>query len=400
MTESATLRVVIGGGGVAALETLIALDDMAGDRVDVTLIAPESAFSYRPMTVAQPFSAGRARRYELSEIADRFGAHLVRDVVAEVDTHARAVRTGAGDVVTYDRLVLALGARAAPASRFAITFGEDPEEQALHGLLRDTEEGYVESVAFVAPSDLVWTLPLYELALMTARQAWSMGADRVRFHLVTPEHRPLGIFGPAASDAVAELLEAAGIEFIGSAYASVGQKVVTIDPGGRSLDVDRVVSLPTLEGRGIPGVPADPGGFIPVDDHGRVVGLEGVYAAGDGTAFPIKQGGLATQQADAVAEAIAEEVGALDAAEPFRPVLRGMLLTGGEERFLRHGVAGGDGEPAVTTQALWWPPSKIAGRYLAPYLFGQDELETIQEIREGHLPIELSLDQTSQTTRP
>lgn len=400
MTESAPLRVVIGGGGVAALETLIALDDMAGDRVDVTLIAPESAFSYRPMTVAQPFSAGRARRYELSEIADRFGAHLVRDVVAEVDTHARAVRTGAGDVVTYDRLVLALGARAAPASRFAITFGEDPEEQALHGLLRDTEEGYVESVAFVAPSDLVWTLPLYELALMTARQAWSMGADRVRFHLVTPEHRPLGIFGPAASDAVAELLEAAGIEFIGSAYASVGQKVVTIDPGGRSLDVDRVVSLPTLEGRGIPGVPADPGGFIPVDDHGRVVGLEGVYAAGDGTAFPIKQGGLATQQADAVAEAIAEEVGALDAAEPFRPVLRGMLLTGGEERFLRHGVAGGDCEPAVTTQALWWPPSKIAGRYLAPYLFGQDELETIQEIREGHLPIELSLDQTSQTTRP
>jgi sulfide:quinone oxidoreductase len=227
-----------------------------------------------------------------------------------------------------------------------------------------------------------------------------MGADRVRFHLVTPEHRPLGIFGPAASDAVAELLEAAGIEFIGSAYASVGQKVVTIDPGGRSLDVDRIVSLPTLEGRGIPGVPADPGGFIPVDDHGRVVGLEGVYAAGDGTAFPIKQGGLATQQADAVAEAIAEEVGALDAAEPFRPVLRGMLLTGGEERFLRHDVAGGDGDGDATTQALWWPPSKIAGRYLAPYLFGQDELETIQEIREGHLPIELQLDQTSQTTRP
>jgi sulfide:quinone oxidoreductase len=400
MTESAPLRVVIGGGGVAALETLIALRDMAGDLVDVTLIAPDAAFSYRPMTVAQPFSAGRARRYELSEIADRFGAHLVRDSVAEVDTHARAVRTGAGDIVTYDRLVLALGAKAAPVSRFAITFGEDPEEQALHGLLRDTEEGYVESVAFVAHSDVVWTLPLYELALMTARQAWSMGADRVRFHLITPEHRPLGIFGPAASDAVAELLEAAGIEFIGSAYASVGQKVVTIDPGGRSLDVDRVVSLPTLEGPGIPGVPADPGGFIPVDDHGRVAGIEGVYAAGDGIAFPIKQGGLATQQADAVAEAIAQEVGALGDAQPFRPVLRGILLTGGEDRFIRHAVAGGDGEPAVATQALWWPPSKISGRYLAPYLFGQDELETIQEIREGHLPIELSLDQAFPAARP
>jgi sulfide:quinone oxidoreductase len=392
MIESTGQRVVIVGGGVAALETLLALHDMAGDRVDMTLIAPEEALTYRPMTVAQPFSAGHARRYELSAIAARFGAHLVRDIVAEVDTHARAVRTGAGDLITYDRLVLAVGAKAAPVSRFAITFGEDPEEEALHGLLRDTEDGYAESVAFVAPSDVVWTLPLYELALMTARQAWSMGADRVRFYLITPEHRPLGIFGPAASDAVTELLEAAGIEFIGSAYASIGHKVVTIDPAGRSVGVDRVVSLPTLEGPRIPGVPADQDGFIPVDDHGRVAGLDGVYAAGDGTAFPIKQGGLATQQADAVAEAIAQEVGALEDPQPFRPVLRGMLLTGGDDRFMRHAVAGGDGEPLVATEALWWPPSKIAGRYLAPYLFGQDELETIQGIREGHLPIELLLD--------
>ena len=400
MTETTPLRVVIVGGGVAALESLIALRDMAGDLVDVTLIAPEMAFTYRPMTVAQPFSAGRARRYELSEIAARFGARLVRDTVAQVDTDARAVRTAAGDLVTYDRLVLAVGAKAAPVSRFAITFGEDPDEKALHGLLRDTEEGYVESVAFVAPSDITWALPLYELALMTARQAWSMGANRVRFYLITPEHRPLAIFGTAASDAVAELLEASGIEFIGSAYASVGHKVVTIDPAGRQLGVDRVVSLPTLEGPSIPGVPVNPDGFIPVDKHCRVAGLEGVYAAGDGIAFPIKQGGLATQQADAVAEAIAHEIGARDHAAPFRPVLRGLLLTGGDDRYLRHRVAGGGGEPAVATEALWWPPSKIAGRYLAPYLFGEDELETIEEIKAGHLPIELLLDHPGEATRP
>jgi sulfide:quinone oxidoreductase len=400
MTESTPQRVVIAGGGVAALETLIALRDLAGDRVDITLVAPDAAFSYRPMTVAQPFSKGHAQRYELSGIADRFGARLVRDVVAEVDSQARAVRTGSGDLVTYDQLVLAVGAKAAPVSRYAITFGEDPQEEALHGLLRDTEEGYVECVAFVAPSDTTWTLPLYELALMTARQAWSMGAERVRFYLITPEYRPLGIFGPAASDSVAELLEAAGIEFVGSAYATLGHKVVTIDPAGRRLDVDRIVCLPTLEGRRIPGVATDADGFIPVDQHGRVVGLEDVYAAGDGTAFPIKQGGLATQQADAVAASIAAAAGAPVEAEPFRPVLRGMLLTGGEDRYMRHGVAGGDGEPAVATQALWWPPSKIAGRYLAPYLFGQDELEMIEEIKEGHLPIELLLDPPAPATRP
>ena len=399
MTETTSLRVVIAGGGVAALETLIALRDLAGDRVAITLVAPEEAFTYRPMTVAQPFSVGRARRYDLSEIANRFGAALLRDTVAEVDADARTVRTGSGQLLPYDQLVLAVGAKASPTSRHAITFGEDPEEEALHGLLQDTQEGYVGCVAFVAPSDATWTLPLYELALMTARQAWSMGADRVRFYLVTPEDRPLGIFGPAASDAVAELLEAAGIEFVGSAYATVGHRVLTVDPGGRQIDVDRVVSLPTLEGRRIPGVPTDHDGFIRVDPHGRVAGLDSIYAAGDGIAFPIKQGGLATQQADAVAAAIAVTAGAPIEAEPFRPVLRGLLLTGGDDRYLRHGVAGGDGEPAVATQALWWPPSKIAGRYLAPYLFGQDELETIEEIKEGHLPIELRLDPPRPATR-
>lgn len=392
MAEDTCSRVVIAGGGVAALETLIALRDLAGDRVDITLVAPEDSFTYRPMTVAEPFAKGHARRYELSEIADRFGARLVRDTVADVDAEARAVRTGSGDLIPYDQLVLAVGAKATPAFSQAITFGEDPEEEALHGLLQDTEEGYVEGVAFVAPSGATWTLPLYELALMTARQAWSMGADRIRFFVVTPEDRPLGIFGPAASDAVAALLEAAAIEFVGSAYASVEHNVVTTDPSGRRIDVDRVVSLPKLEGRRIPGVPADRDGFIPVDDFGRVRELDGVYAAGDGTAFPIKQGGLATQQADAAAAAIAVVAGAPIEAKPFRPVLRGLLLTGGDERYLRHAVAGGHGEPNVADHVLWWPPSKIAGRYLAPYLFGQDELETIEQIKQGHLSVELLLD--------
>ena len=128
--------------------------------------------------------------------------------------------------------------------------------------------------------------------------------------------------------------------------------------------------------------------------HGRVAGLQRVYAAGDGTAFPIKQGGLATQQADAVAETIAAAVGAPIEPEPFRPVLRGMLLTGGDDRFMRSAVAGGEGEPTVASHALWWPPSKIAGRYLAPFLFGRDELDAVEHIRGDHLPVETVLSAT------
>src|SRR5207244_5225616 len=98
--------------------------------------------------------------------------------------------------------------------------------------------------------------------------------------------------------------------------------------GGENINVDRVVALPELVGEPIPGVPHDEKGFIPVDQHGAVRGLPDVYAAGDGIAYPVKQGGLATQQADAAAEAIAATLGAAIEPKPFRARLRGQLLTG------------------------------------------------------------------------
>jgi sulfide:quinone oxidoreductase len=117
----------------------------------------------------------------------------------------------------------------------------------------------------------------------------------------------------------------------------------------------------------------------------RVPGAADVWAAGDATTFPLKQGGLATQQADAVAEALAAELGATVRPQPFRPVLRGLLLTGGAPLYLRSRLSL-TGEPvaaatrftsrrlraAVSGRALWWPPGKIAGRYLAPLLAGED----------------------------
>ena len=88
------------------------------------------------------------------------------------------------------------------------------------------------------------------------------------------------------------------------------------------------------------------------------------------TSRPLKQGGLATQQADVAAAAIAAAAGADVEAPAYRPVLRAMLLTGGRPRYLRRaarrGLAGDD--------APWWPPHKIAGRELAPYLTAHPEL--------------------------
>src|SRR4051794_30248791 len=229
MTETTSSHVVIAGGGVAALETLMALRDLAGDRVAITLIAPDRAFTYRPMTVAEPFALGHARQYELADIAREHGARFIHDSVAEVEPEEKVVRCASGVLVPYDQLVVATGAKPLPAFREALTFGEDPAEKRLHGLLADLEQGYVKSVAFVVPGQATWTLPLYEIALMTARQAWDMGMERVDFTVVTPEDRPLAIFGGAASEAVGQLLATGGIEFVGSSYPHVERGAVVAD---------------------------------------------------------------------------------------------------------------------------------------------------------------------------
>jgi sulfide:quinone oxidoreductase len=97
--------------------------------------------------------------------------------------------------------------------------------------------------------------------------------------------------------------------------------------------------------------------------------VDDVFAAGDATTFPIKQGGLAAQQSDAAAETIAAAAGAALEPRPFDPILRGLLLTGDEPRFLRAKPAGGHGDASIVHgEALWWPPAKIVGRFLTPFL--------------------------------
>jgi sulfide:quinone oxidoreductase len=139
--------------------------------------------------------------------------------------------------------------------------------------------------------------------------------------------------------------------------------------------VDRVVALPELCGPSIPGVPTyDSRGFIHVDAHGKVQGLEGVYAAGDATSFPIKFGGIAAQQADVAAQAIAADAGAPIERHKFKPVIHGVLLGAEKPLYLSAHITGGHGSASeVSESPTWSPPTKIAAKYLAPYLESRDE---------------------------
>ena len=385
-------QVVIVGGGVAGLEALIALRALVGDRVAVTLVSQDDWFVDRPLTVVEPFGLGSAARHSLPEIAAEFDAEFVHASVAAVAAGEHRVSCAGGPNLGFDTLILAPGARTRPPFADAIAFGVAGSGPAMKNMLSRLHSGEVRSAAFVAPSMTGWLLPLYELALMTARELARSDVEGAQLRLVTPEDRPLTLFGDQGSESVGRLLAAAGIEFNGATRATVQGGDVTLGATGESVAVDCVVTLPLMLGPGLAGVPArQPDGFIPVDEYGRVEGLADVYAAGDAVDFSVKQGGLAAQQADAVAAHVAARHGARAHAAPFRPVLRGMLLTGGEPRFMRSGVPGADPDIPGAWYPLWWPPTKIAGHYLAPYLLERSEVEGFGRPDEGFIDIDIPL---------
>jgi sulfide:quinone oxidoreductase len=354
---SASLRVLIAGGGVAGLEALLGLRSMAGDRVEIALVAPDPDFAYRPLAVAEPFSLGRARRVPLSTFTDESGAELITDAVVGVGGDGREVRLRDGGSRACDAVLLAPGGRAVAGVEGASTWFPGGDSELYGGLLRDIEEGYAKRLAVVVPPGAVWPLPAYELALMTAGEAREMGQADIEVTVVTPERTPLSLFGEEASAAVAEELRWAGVSLRTGVVGRVEGGALVLEPGGDRLEGRRVFAVPRILGPALEGVPADDEGFIRTADDGRVEGCERAWAAGDGIVSPVKFGGLATHQARRAAAAIARLAGAQDAPDPGEPVLVGRLLVGHRMRRLS---GRGDADAAP----LWWPAGKIAGEYL------------------------------------
>ena len=384
-------HVLIAGGGIAGLEALMALRDLAGEDVAITLLAPSPDFVYKPLIVEEPFSSQPAEQHALAPIAEEFGAEFVQQGIVAVDPAGHSVDLSDGSEGAYDRLMVCVGARPREALPGVVTLRTDGRPLGIDELLREVAAGDSHRIAFLIPPGRTWPLPVYELALMAQRRTRELGLSEVQCCLVTPEESPLIAFGRIASESVGALLEARGIVVHPAVRArELSERGLVLSPGDSLLEVDRVVSLPVLEGPRIEGLPADEGGFIPIDGHARVRGVEDIYAAGDGTNFPIKHGGLGTQQADAAAEHIAANLGAKVDPKPFRPVVRGKLLTGDESLHMQQDAAGGRGEGTASSEYLWWPPQKVSGRYLAPWL-GHETLHRDQEPPADSIDVEVSL---------
>jgi sulfide:quinone oxidoreductase len=364
--------VLIAGGGFAAVEAALALKALAGDRVQLALLSPEPLFRYRPAATRESFDVAPTRGYDLATIAADVGASYHQGRLESVASRKQWARTAAGARLQYDHLILATGTRPVARVSGAITFRDQRDVPKLRRLVGEIEAGTVRRVAFALPAGTVWPLPLYELALLSAKRARERGTT-LECTLVSPEEAPLEMFGPAASRVVGDVLEDGGVRFLrASVAAEVGRDGSLLLRGGASVDADRVVALPELRGRRITGVPANHSGFVPVDTLGQVEGLQNVYAAGDLTTFPIKQGGLAAQQADVVAQTLAEHLGAPVKQVRAPHVLRARLVGGDQPLFLRTEFDW-SGHPTTATLERTGDErkastAKVLGRYLVPYL--------------------------------
>ena len=362
-------RTLIVGGGIAGLEALLALHDLAEDRAELTLVAPDPDFTYKPLVVEEPFSLKPAERHELAPLLSELGARFVQHAVTGVLADDHAVELADGSQIEYEILVVCMGGRARDPYQRAVTFrvggrGTRHRCAACAQRRRRVEDARLRRAAWsdLAAADL--RIGADESSPGRGNRtrrgphvgdhARSGSTDHVRPHRKRGRRR-------AASDPPYRC-RARDLRL----RERGGRAVVDARRGG--VDAGAIVALPLIEGPGLVGLPVDDHGFIPIDEHARVPGVEDVYAAGDGTTFPIKQGGLGTQQADAAAEHIAARLGAPVEAKPFHPVLRGQLITGAESLHLRHDLTGGHGEGTASADYLWWPPHKVSGRYLAAWL--------------------------------
>jgi sulfide:quinone oxidoreductase len=348
------LEVLVVGGGIAGVEALMALADLGESRLRLRVVAAQPSFVLRPQLLGAPWGGGPLQ-IDLARLCGAFGAEFTAGTVTDVDASAYRVGLADGTTLAYDRLLLAPGARPALpyTGAHVLGFGALPRELAASG---------AGSVAIVVPPGTSWTLPAYELALLTA--AHGRGVVRV----VTAEAAPMEAFGPGARPSIWALLRRRGVAVETGSAPEIGADVGDL--------ADTVIALPLLEGPALGGVPLDCRGFVRVDPAMAVVDTKHLHAAGDATNRPIKQGGLAAQQADTATAELVRSCGGRPPAVAYEPVLRGKLIAaGGEKLFLRRALDRPDPGQA-SPDRLWEPAGVVCAWRLARWLtYRRDELD-------------------------
>ena len=380
-------RIVVLGSGFAGLETTFLLRLRLRDRVDLTVVAPQEEFAFRPNAIYVPFGADPADLYVgMGKPFARRNVAFVQDAAAGVDPDAHEVTLAGGRTVAYDKLVIATGADMRPEeipglADHAATIWTP---QSMLGVrerferVRDAaREGTRSRVLFLIPPNNKCAGPLYEVVLMF--ETWLRRAG-VREHVditwSTFEQSYIQAFGPRLHEVVTEEFTRRGIEGHVDERVSVVTEDAARYEGGLSRPYDHLIAFPPyVSAVRYEGLPSDDRGFLEtVMETRQLTGAPDIYAPGDAGDFPVKQAFLAFLQADTVAEHIAAELGEHAFEQPFDPVSMCIMeqfdkatfaqvplqLTGDPARPVTV-RPDADGDYKVGTGAIWRMGKKMLG---------------------------------------
>ena len=378
-------HVLIAGAGMAGIETALALREFAGDRAAVTMIDPGRRFAIPATATGSAFGIVPSVDVPLARVVARAGAVLRNSRMVGVDAARRLAMLAGGELLRFDSLVVAVGAHPAPHLPEALTFRGHPDVDELRalveGVVAHAQRGGDSDVVVVIPAGCGWPLAGYEIAQMTREHLVAAGhGDTCRLSVVTAEPVPLAMFGPQAGDAVVRKLRRMGIEITTGATVTAFDWGRLVMADGSVRGADRVVSLPVTRGPAIAGLPMDDEGFARCGPDGMVKGAEHVHVVGDAGTFPLKKGGVACQQADSVAAAIARGLGADVGALPFMPAMPEWVWDGADGWLRRAPGQEGDEDAEVP---LRWPVPKVAGRFLSPFLHDLAQTPLVARLSPG-----------------
>ena len=205
---ASSFDVVIAGGGIAALEALLGVRELAPEAVRIQLLAPEREFVHRPMFVAEPFGIGEAAgssspRSPPTTAPLSRGCARVRRYDRPHPAHVRGRRS------PLRRAARCRRRSAGASSTRALTFGDPNEREFFTALLDQLGRRPGEQLAFLVPPEVKWSLAAYELALLTASHLEERAAEHAKVAVVTHEAAPLEIMGADGAHALRELLRSA-----------------------------------------------------------------------------------------------------------------------------------------------------------------------------------------------
>ena len=391
-------RVLVLGGGFAALESAFLMRMRLRGTVDISVVSDREDFVFRPNSIYVPFGAdpddllvGLAKPLRRRDIG------FDRGEVVAVDPGERSVALADGRSLEYDRLVIATGADTAVEevpglAEHAATIWTAPEMLEVRRRferVRDrARSGERSRVLFLVPPNNKCAGPLYEIVLMLETWLRREGVrESVSIGWSTYESTFIQAFGPRLHDLIVEEFGERGID------GHTGERVSSVEPGhvsyegGAVREFDELIAFPPyVSAVRYDTLPSDERGFIEtVPETRQVAGHPEIYAPGDAGDFPVKQAFLAFLQADTVAEHIGAHLRSEAFDADFDPVSMCVMemfdkatfaqvpleVTGDPSAPVRVRPGAGD-DYKVGTSPVWRLGKKMLG-FTVPMRFGAGE---------------------------